>query len=247
MAHEEYIRIVPGSRLAFLMVHGIMGTPECFKNLLPLIPEDCSIYNIRLDGHCSSLKDFSNTSMKKWKAQVASYLDAIFAQNQKVIFVGYSLGALFAVDTAVRFPDRVVHLFCHGLPIVMRKPPGAKINIWRIAFHKVKPNTPTARMAAACATQHTRKLWKYVPILPRLWELFQEMRRTKKLLPQLRVPCRSYQGAHDEMLSRRNNTFLSQFPTITNTVLPHSGHFRFAPEDEPLVLADFQKVIDMHR
>ena len=46
MNHQEYRRIVPGADMAVLMIHGIVGTPHHFDNLLPLIPENWSVVNL---------------------------------------------------------------------------------------------------------------------------------------------------------------------------------------------------------
>lgn len=45
MNHQEYRRILPGSNMAVLMLHGIVGTPHHFDDLIPLIPEDWSVVN----------------------------------------------------------------------------------------------------------------------------------------------------------------------------------------------------------
>ena len=66
MAHQEYIRIVPGSKYAVLMLHGILGTPDHFRELLPLVPENWSVHALLLDGHGGAVEDFSHTSMEKW-------------------------------------------------------------------------------------------------------------------------------------------------------------------------------------
>jgi hypothetical protein len=77
-------------------------------------------------------------------------------------------------------------------------------------------------------------------------ELVREMQRTKKLMPHLRVPCHNYQGAHDEMLSQRTHQYLAQFPMVTNTVLPHSGHFAFDSRDLSTVRQDFAKLLEQY-
>lgn len=242
----ECLRIVPGCKTAVLMVHGIMGKPSYFAPFLDLVPEDMSLCNLLLDGHCSSLHDFCHSSMAKWRKQVFDMLDTLLATHEKVIIFGYSLGALFAVEAAVKYPDRVAHIFCTCLPLIMRMPPAAKIRVWRIMFDKIQPGTPTQRMMDACGTATTRKLWKYARAYPRMAELAREMQQTKKLMPHLRVPCRNYQGAHDEMLSQRTHQYLAQFPVVTNTVLPHSGHFAFDSRDLSTVRQDFAKLLEQY-
>ena len=51
MNSQAYIREIPGAKTAVLMIHGIVGTPEHFAMLYPYVPEDWSIYSIRLAGH----------------------------------------------------------------------------------------------------------------------------------------------------------------------------------------------------
>lgn len=242
----ECLRIVPGCETAVLMVHGIMGKPSYFAPFLPLVPENMSVHNLLLDGHCSSLHDFCHSSMAKWRRQVFDALDMLLESHEKVIIFGYSLGALFAVEAAVKYPDRVCHIFCTCLPLIMRMPPAAKIRVWRIMFDKIKPNTPTERMMDACGTQTTKKLWKYAGTAPRMAELAREMYRTRSLMHRLTVPCHNYMGALDEMLSQRTHRYLKQFPTVTNTVLPHSGHFCIDGRDLPQVQKDFVTLLEQY-
>ena len=67
MKHKEYKRIVPEAETAVLFIHGIAGTPNHFKDFLPLVPKEFSVYNLLLDGHGGKTEDFSKTSMKKWE------------------------------------------------------------------------------------------------------------------------------------------------------------------------------------
>ena len=239
----ECMRIVPGCKTALLMIHGIMGKPSYFAPFLPLVPENMSLCNLLLDGHCGSLHDFCHSSMKKWRSQVFDILDTLLESHAQVIIFGYSLGALFAVEAAVKYPDRVRHIFCTCLPLLMRMPPAAKIRVWRIMFDKILPDTPTERMMDACGTQTTKKLWKYAGTAPRMAELVREMYRARAKMHQLTIPCRNYMGALDEMLSQRTHRYLEQFPTVTNVVLPHSGHFAIDSRDLPTVQADFVQLL----
>lgn len=243
----ECMRIVPGSRTAVLMIHGIMGKPSYFAPFLDLVPEDMTLCNVLLPGHCSSLHDFCHSTMKQWRQHVFDALEQLLKTHDNIIIFGYSLGALFAVEAAIQHPDRVTQLFCTALPLKMRMPPASKIRVWRIMFDKILPDTPTERMMGACGTETTKKLWKYLGTYPRMVELAREMYRTKKRMPLLQVPCQSYQGALDEMLSRRNTRYLQQFPTVSAIILPHSGHFAIDGRDLPQIRLDFAKLLEQYR
>ena len=62
--HVEYKKIVEGADKAVLFIHGIMGTPNHFRDLIPLVPENYSVYAMVTYGHCGSVTDFSNASLE---------------------------------------------------------------------------------------------------------------------------------------------------------------------------------------
>ena len=119
MRHEEYIRLVPGAKTAVLFLHGICGTPNHFRQLLPLesaVPEAWSVHNIVLDGHCKQVGDFGRSSMKKWSAQVESAFANLSRSHERVILVGHSMGTLLFVRQALRRPEKVKLLFMVAAP-----------------------------------------------------------------------------------------------------------------------------------
>ena len=86
---------------AVLFVHGIIGTPKHFTELIPLVqqvPEDFTVSNITLDGHGKSADHFAATSMVKWKAQVEAEIERLSADHENLIVVAHSMGCLFAIQ-----------------------------------------------------------------------------------------------------------------------------------------------------
>ena len=115
MNHEPYFRKGTGCN-AVLLIHGIAGSPAHFRDLVPVIPETFSVYNILLDGHSGSVDNFSRSSMAKWKAQVTATLHTLFDRHEKVVIVAHSMGTLFAIQAATRHPDRISRLFLLAVP-----------------------------------------------------------------------------------------------------------------------------------
>ena len=72
--HVEYRRIVDGADKAVLLIHGILSTPNHFRHLLPLIPEDYSVIAMVTAGHCSHMSDFSTGRQCFYMACIASAL-----------------------------------------------------------------------------------------------------------------------------------------------------------------------------
>ena len=58
---------------------------------------------------------------------------------------------------------------------------------------------------------------------------------TRKLLPQLTVPCLCFQGNLDELVPLRSCKVIQANLAIRLTVLPESSHYYYAPEDLQLL------------
>ena len=242
MPHSEYIREVPGSREAVLMIHGILGTPRHFDVFLPLVPESWSVYSILLDGHGGRVEGFSHTSMKKWKAQVARWLDVLLSRYDRIIIVAHSMGTLFAIQEAVERPEKISHLFLLQTPLR----PWPKLRYLMYAAVLPFGITPKGAetMKSDCSITLTPWLWKYIGWIPRFLELFAQCSSTRKLLPRLTVPCQVYQSRHDELVSMRSCIDLKKHPHIHMTVLPNSGHFGHTGEDLKFLKAAFSKLFE---
>ena len=83
--HRETVRLVPNADTAVLMIHGICGTPNHFRDVIPLeerIPDHISVYNLLLDGHGGTVSDFAASSGRKWSEKVAQVYDILMHKNQ---------------------------------------------------------------------------------------------------------------------------------------------------------------------
>lgn len=244
MQYEAYIRPVEGADTAVLMIHGIVGSPAHFKDLLPVIPENWSVYNILLDGHGHGVEEFARTSMEKWKAQVSRVLEEILASHSQVFIVAHSMGTLFAIDEAIKHPDKVRSLLLLAVPLTPWTSPAAMAGSLAAALGRVKPGSAAERMLQDSGVHLTPKLWKYIAWLPRFWELILEAHRTKKKLPQITVPCCAFQSRRDELVSHGAARILGKHPNITTAVLPNSGHFHYSKEDLALLQSALKEMID---
>lgn len=247
MTHEEYVRLVPGADIAVLFIHGIVGTPNHFRDLIPLIdlvPENYSIYNVLLDGHGKSVDDFAKTSMKKWRAQVWRIFEQLSQTHKRVILVAHSMGTLFSIQLAIEHPEKVPFLFLIAVPLR----PGIRLmtvrNLLCLVFGRLREDIPLeAATMKVCGLQTTRRLWKYIPWIPRFLELFGEICRTEKVMGQLRVPCVSYQSQRDELVANRTRRVLEKSGVMEVHNLLKSTHFYYHTDDQKTVRADFEKRI----
>ena len=243
MKFTPYFRQVPGAKSAALFVHGILGTPAHFKDLLPVVPEDWSIYNILLDGHGRSPADFAHSSMKKWKAQVSAQVEEILQTHEEILIVAHSMGTFFAIDEAIKQPDRIKALFLLAVPLKPRVLPSTAINSLRVAFGRIKPGSPAEAMYNDAGVELTPYLWKYISWIPRFLELFMEVRRTISKLPLLSVPAKAFQSYTDELVGRKSIRLLTGFDAIQLTVLKESGHFCYSTADTQLLQTQLKETV----
>ena len=241
--HREYKRIVRGADRAILFVHGIVGTPNHFRDLVPLVPENISVYNILLDGHGKGVTDFSRTSLQKWRKQVAAAVDEL-AQSHKEIFIcAHSLGCLLSLEQAVHDP-RITKLFLLAVPLTLFLKPKMLRNCARVYFDTIDPENEELMAAKACyGIAQDKNLFHYLGWIPRYLELFAQMGRVRKLLPQLQTPAEAWQSRKDEMVARRSALLLRENPHIRVNELPNSGHYYYEKSDLPLLKDAFSAFI----
>jgi len=239
MSHKEYRRIVPGADTAVLFVHGIVGTPEHFRVLIPLeqsVPESWSVHNVLLPGHGGTAEDFAAGSMNAWREHVRSAFEELAAQHDRVIIAAHSMGTLFAIQLAVQYPEKVSFLFLLGVP--MR--PGVRLTMMRdslmMVFGKLAPEHVLWKAAGVTTT---KKLWKYLFWVPRFLELFREIYRTEKILGALRTPCVAYQSQKDELVTNLSRGVLERSGVMEVRNLLESTHFYYSAADQQTVISDF--------
>lgn len=240
--HRETKRIVPGAKTAVLLVHGIVGTPNHFRKLIPLevaVPEDWSVWNLCLPGHGGSVKDFGNSSMEQWRTYVEKAFLELAASHEKILVVGHSMGTLFALQLAAKYPEKMAALFLLAVPL--RPHLGKQIanSSLRLVFDRIRPDHPMeASIVSACGSQSTKRVWQYIPWLPRFVELLAEIRRTRKILDDIRVPYQIFQSEKDELVSNRSEKILEK-KGLRFVRLQDSGHFYYAPADKQRILDSF--------
>lgn len=234
MAHQETNRMVDGAKTAVLFLHGICGTPDHFRILLPLeelVPDDWSVYNVLMEGHGKRVEDFSHSSMQKWKAQVFRIFDDLCSSHDQVIVVGHSMGTLFAIQMACRCPQKVPFVLLIASPMRVGIRISGAVNLLRFPFNRWNANDPLHQsLSQASSIIPTKKLWKYLGWIPRMLELLREIKYTENMLSDLIVPAIACQSIRDEMVSNRSDKILEDGRAEV-VKLPKSTHFYYDPED----------------
>ena len=244
MDAKEYVRITAGSDTAVLMIHGFAGTPEHFKEFLPLIPEEWSVCNLLLEGHGKGVREFGAASVKKWKAQVSARLEDLLKTHERVLIVAHSMGTLFAIRAAAAQPERIAGLFLLNVPMRVHLQPRTVRAALKNALGLPMEGDETAEaMRKGSGVKLSPYPWQYLRWLFRFAELLREIRRVRALLPQLCVPTRAFHSSGDELVSDRARKDLRGHPWIALSILPRSGHYCYENRDLRHLKAELEKQI----
>ena len=244
MEHKEYKRIINGASSALLFIHGIVGTPDHFDRFIPLVPEGVSVHNMLLDGHGKSVTDFSHASMKKWESQVAESLEKLAETHEKIYIVAHSMGSLFAIDGAIDC-KKVQGLFLLAAPIKLFIRPRMVRNSIKVYCNRIKDDDAEALAAKACyGISPDKNPFHYVGWIPRYLELFAKIKKTRKRLLDLAVPCRVFLSRKDEMVSVSSADYLNENPNVKINWLDNSTHYYYGGGDFEIILETFERLID---
>ena len=241
MTHNEYIRIQPDADSAMLFIHGILGTPNHFEPLLPLVPESMSVYNLLLEGHGKGAQDFGHSSMRKWEAQVEKAVHHLSASHSKIYIIAHSMGTLFAIEQAISH-KKISGLFLMAVPILPRPAPRLLVTAARLYFGKIRPDDKmTIAAQRACSITLSKNPLHYIGWIPRYLELFDKVRKTRGILSELAVSATAFQSQSDEMVSARSIQYLKKHSGMIVHTLASSGHHYYSPDDLAFLKNEFLK------
>lgn len=238
--HSEYKRIVNNSEKAVLFIHGILGTPNHFKDFVDIVPQNFSVLNILLDGHGKTVKDFSKTSMKKWKNQVNEAVSMLSSTHNEIYIVAHSLGCLLAIDQVIKNP-KIKKLFLLSVPLKVRIKPKLISNSLKVYLGVNEPHNPQLMAARErYGVGEDKNPFNYIGWVPRFLELFSEIRKQRNRITLLNTDITAYISLKDEMVSTRSKTYLELNKNINIVELKNSTHYYYDKEDYNRLLLDFK-------
>lgn len=243
MKHNEYIREVNGTDTAVLMIHGIFGTPRHFDDIIKLVPDNWSVYNILLDGHGKGVKEFSSTSMKKWKKQVDDMMSHLYEKYANIYMVGHSMGTLLSLDISHKYADKIRNMILLAAPLRVFLKPISAVNSFKLIFGIGNKNNPMdVASKKAHSVFHDAWFWNYAGWIPRYLELFALIRKVRNNIETVNVPCFAFQSKNDEMVAFSSIKYLSKNKNIKSYVLKNSMHYYYEPKDYEFLLKEVKKI-----
>lgn len=245
--HQQSARIVPGAKVAVMFLHGICGSVNQFRNVIPLeqfVPDDCSYYSLLYPGHGGSVLDFANSSMKEWTEYVWYIFRTLSETHDKILLVGHSMGTLFSIHLALEFPEKVAALLLVEVPLrVGIKGYGAK-NLYRWSRNKLDLTDPLqAATAQVVGIEPSDRMLHYLRWIPRLLELVALMHQTSTMVKQLQQEVIAYQSPRDELVSVRSAKILERSGRVDVRYFTRSTHFHFDAEESRQIQAIFLQML----
>ncbi len=232
MMIEAYIKDVEGCDAVVLFIHGFLGNPSHFNKFIELLPENISVYNVLLCGHGGTVRDFAKASMEKWKKQIEETVDLLVKKYSKIFVVGHSMGTLFSIEAAMRYPKQVKAIYLLQSPLKIKIKARAVWNSIKAIFSK---DSTSVAYQNAHSVKLNFKLWQYFGWIPRYMELRKESKIKRETLKQLEVPCTVFQAVKDELVSIKSVKYIPEKENITLYCLDNSAHFIYSPEDMDLM------------
>ena len=237
--HVEYKRIVDGADVAVLFIHGILGTPNHFRDLIHLVPSDYSVYAMVTAGHCGTVSDFSKSSLEKWEQSVQKAIDELLETHNEIYLVGHSMGTLFSIEQAMKEP-RIKKIFCISIPIKVLFRARMIPMALKVYKNRIKENEVYALALKECyGCTDTKNILKYLGWIPRFFDLFKLIKRVRKNLPKLVTPCVAYQSIPDELVSPKSINILKKESNIRVEVLEKSTHMYYEAKEMEYLQKEF--------
>lgn len=227
---------------AVLFVHGILGRPEQFKDLVPLVPQEYAVRNLTLKGHGGTPKDFGRYSISEWKEEVHREAVALCEKYDRVLMVGHSLGTLFSMEEAQRLP--IAGLFLANVPLKVRVTGRLFKMSFQVFFERVDESNEFivgARDSYGIAPD--QNIFHYIKWIPRYLELFREMRHARRRVQDVKTPAIAFISERDEMASPKAADILRERTDMEVVMLPRSGHFYYEAGDKRLMQERFQEFL----
>jgi pimeloyl-ACP methyl ester carboxylesterase len=99
-----------------ILIHGFGASIEHWRNNIPVLSHQHSVYALDLLGFGASRKARTNYTIDLWVEQLHDFWQTII--GQPVVLVGNSIGSLVCMSAAVKYPEMVRGIVMISLPDV---------------------------------------------------------------------------------------------------------------------------------
>ncbi len=119
-----------GSRVGFLLIHGLGGTPVELRFVAQgLARAGYTVYCCQLAGHCGTVEELRTSTWQQWYASVEEAHDRLKEHCDVIIAGGLSMGGILALHLAHNRPAEVQGLALYA--------PTLKLDGWSMPWYSV--------------------------------------------------------------------------------------------------------------
>ena len=183
------------SNTIVVFVHGFMGTPDQFADMMESVYESgISAVSILLPGHGKTGYEFAKCSVEDWEMHLRSEL-VCYQNYERIYLVGHSIGGLLALNASTEFNIKGVVALSTPLKIHLLNPV-ACLKKAKLLFlkknHEIKASYRNA-MGIGKPFYRTVPLWSSVMFQP-----YRLMRKSAQMLSRVTVPTLTIHSKNDE-------------------------------------------------
>jgi carboxylesterase len=211
-------------RSGVLLVHGLTGTPNEMRFVARgLHAAGFTVSAVQLAGHCGSADDLVATGWQDWYASVERAALRLRQEVDHVFVAGLSMGALLALELAIRRPQDVNGVGLYGATFRYdgwAVPLSARLSFllpWATALGVGRRRLFMERFPYGIKNERIRH-WIVGPMLagdsaasglagnpwPSLAQLVRLSRHVRRRLGQVRSPCLVMHSSHDDVAGLSN-------------------------------------------
>lgn len=201
------------SKPPLILIHGFGASIEHWRNNIPTLSQEHTVYALDLIGFGASRKPLTNYNVDLWVQQVRDFWQTFI--GQPVVLVGNSIGSLICMAAAATYPEMVKGIVMLSLPDVSMR---------QEAIPRWLQPIVTGLEGAIASPLLVQSLFKILrrPSVLRRWAGFAYVERsviTDELIEIFAAPALD-EGAEKTFYNLFKAIRLPQFAPAAKTVLP---------------------------
>jgi len=241
--HAPFFRKNPYNKGLVIFIHGFMGSSKQFNGLVDAAyKQGYSIDTLLLPGHGGSVKKFSEGTYERWQQYVDSEVERFSQDYDRIILVGHSMGGLLAVNTSVKFPEKLSCLFIIACPFILTKFSFYSLKVWVMQAFRRKSNPKKAAYINGTSVELTPDL--IIGTIKPYFEFNKLQHAARSSLPDVTVPITAVYSSGDELTSMKSLNVLKadlKKAPLNTVILSDSLHAYYTDKEQVFIEEQFIK------
>lgn len=236
--HKPALHELDGSRKIVIFIHGFMGSPIQFEDLIETVHEaGCSYCAILLPGHGFRMKEIAKVNAHDWEQHIQAEIDRVKDRYDEIYLFGHSMGGLLALNASLNKENKITGVFILQTPF--------KINTYNFKFLLPKLKLLFYSRDHVIKSVYIRSksvdmsnILLYPLITVPIINFYKLLFKTKKKLKDVHVPVYTIYSHSDETTSFKSERLLKD--GLCNTkcdgcTINKSWHAYFTEDEQKII------------